>query len=53
MIVLNDGGKIPDCKSVNKQHQWRTTKRPDGNRSGWHEQVCEICGQEIGYDDSD
>ena len=52
-MILNEGGEIPKCKSADGKHKLIITKRPDGNRSGWHEERCEICGQEISYDDSD
>lgn len=53
MIVLNSGGVIPPCTSPDQKHNWIVTRRPDNNRSGWHEERCLTCGCEIGYDDSD
>ena len=52
-MILNEGGKIPECTSPNKKHNFRVIRKPEGNRSGWHEEQCEICGQHISYDDSD
>jgi hypothetical protein len=52
-VILNDGGKIPECFSDSTKHKWVVTRRPDGNRSGWHEETCSLCGKVISYDDSD
>lgn len=51
-IFLNEKDKIPNCK-FSKAHRFYNIIKPEGNRSGWHEDKCDICGLIICYDDSD
>jgi len=51
-INLMSGAKIPDCKP-GKTHKWTEVVKPNDNRSGWHEDECDICHVRIGYDTSD
>lgn len=54
MQILNENSNIPECpKSEDGKHKFITIRSPNGNQSGWHEEGCEFCGKQIGYDSSD
>ncbi len=51
LFNLNNGDKLPDC--TGKEHDYVVIQKPKGNRSGYHEKECLVCGIRVGWDDSD
>ena len=49
---LMEGDEYPHCKDGGS-HKFIAVRYPSGHRSGWHEDLCEICGIIVGYDTSD
>jgi hypothetical protein len=43
--------EIKPCKIT--EHIWKSERKPEGNRSGYHVDICEVCGEVHAYDDSD
>ena len=52
MGCINFGYEEKPCTDKSG-HKWLVTEKPGGSRSGWHEKVCEICGEELSWDSSD
>ena len=52
LMIDGESTKVPFCVDGNA-HEFKTTVKPQGCNSGWHEEKCAICGITVGYDSGD
>lgn len=50
---LMENPELPKCTKNEGFHTWVAIKKPQDNKSGWHEDKCLDCGIIIGYCTSD